>query len=192
MVEPARRVSMSFADYVAAEAKSEIKHEWLNGEVRAMSGGTPEHSALAMALGRQLGNALEGRPCRVFSSDLRIRVLETGLSTYPDLSVVCGKLEVDAEDANSVVNPVLLVEVLSDTTEGYDRGEKFAHYRRIASLQELVLVSQHEPRIEVYTRTDDGAWKLREWRSGGRVELTSLAVSLAVDDVYRDPLAGSA
>jgi len=192
MVDPAQRVTMSFADYVAAEAASDIKHEWLRGEVWAMAGGTLEHAALASAMARHLGNALEGHTCRVFSSDLRIRVLATGLATYPDLTVVCGRPEVDPDNANTVTNPVLVVEVLSDTTEAYDRGEKFAHYRRIASLREVVLVSQREPRIEVFTRTDDGAWRLREWRTGERVELTSVSCTLAVDDVYRDPLAATA
>lgn len=182
---------MSFASYVAAEPGSDVKHEWLAGEVWAMSGGTPEHAALASAMAYQLGRALEGRPCRIFSSDLRIRISTTGLATYPDLTVVCGRLEVDPEDASTVTNPLLLVEVLSDSTEAYDRGEKFAHYRRIPSLREVVLVSQREPRIEVFTRTDDGAWRLREWRKGERVELTSVGCTLAVDDVYRDPLATS-
>ena len=180
---------MSFADYVAAESKSDVKHEWLRGEVWAMSGGTPEHAALASSMTRHLSNALEGRPCRVFSSELRVRVLSTGLATYPDLTVVCGPIEVDPEEANTVTNPVLVVEVLSDSTEAYDRGEKFAHYRRVPSLREVVLVSQREPRIEVFTRSDDGSWRLREWRTGERVELSSIDCALAVDDVYRDPLA---
>lgn len=179
---------MTFAEYLAAEVGGDVKHEWLNGEVWAMSGGTPEHAALATAMSYRLSAALEGKPCRVFNSDLAIRVLATGLATYPDIAVVCGHLETDPANQNGVTNPILLVEVLSDSTEADDRGEKFAHYRRIGSLRELVLVSQREPRIEVFTRTDDGAWRLREWRSGQSVELTSVACKILVDDVYRDPL----
>jgi len=142
MVTPHRKNLVSLAAYAAAEAASPTKHEWLRGEVLDMAGGTPEHSALAMAVGRELGVALQGRPCRVFSSDLKIFIAETQLATYPDLSVVCGKLETTPEDANSVTNPTLIVEVLSDSTEAYDRGAKFAHYRRLPSLREYVLVSQ--------------------------------------------------
>jgi Uma2 family endonuclease len=104
------------------------------------------------------------------------------------VTVVCGRLETDPDDAHTVTNPTLVVEVLSDSTEAYDRGEKFAHYRRITSLREVVLVSQREPRIEVFTRTETGAWELGEWRAGERVVLTSVDRSIAVDDVYRDPL----
>jgi Uma2 family endonuclease len=132
---------MTYAEYLAAEERSLEKHEFLDGEIYAMSGGMPEHAALAMAFGRTLGNALLGRPCRVFSSDARVRVQNTGLTTYPDVSVVCGKLETDPEDPSAITNPVLLVEVLSDSTEARDRGEKASHYRHLASLREYVLVS---------------------------------------------------
>src|SRR6185503_12925135 len=114
---------MSYAQYLAAEQASAVRHEYLQGEVFAMAGGTPEHSALAKAVAVRLSVALDGKPCRVFGSDLRVRVEATDLSTYPDVTVVCGKLERSALDQNAVVNPVLLVEILSDTTEAYDRGE---------------------------------------------------------------------
>lgn len=179
-----------YDEYLAAEAVSETKHEYLRGEVFAMAGGTIEHSALAAAMIAALGSGLRGRPCRVFSSDLRVRIRETGLTTYPDLSVICGKLERDAEDAHAITNPVLLVEVLSDATEAYDRGEKAAHYRRLASLKEYVLVSQHELRIEVFRRNEAGRWELFEARAGERVALASVGCELEVDEVYRDPLAG--
>jgi len=180
---------MSHAEYVAAEQRSAVRHEFLDGEVFAMAGGTPAHAALAAALIQHLGNALGGKPCRVYSSDLRVRIRETGLTTYPDLSVVCGKLEVDVEDPNAVVNPVLLVEVLSESSEAYDRGAKAAHYRRIPSLQEYVLVSQLEPAIEVFRRNERGNFELIDARKGERVELASLGVTLDVDAIYADPLA---
>src|SRR5215212_185514 len=112
---------MSYAEYLAAENKTDVRHEWLRGEVFAMAGGTPEHAALAAAVIAALSAALRDRPCRVFSADARVRVLATGLSTYSDVTVVCGRLETDPEDANAIINPVLLIEVLSDSTEAYDR-----------------------------------------------------------------------
>jgi len=189
---PAQKPRMTYAEYMVFEEKAETKHEFLDGEVFAMAGGTLEHSALAVAFGIELGKALAGRPCRVFSSDARVRIRATGLTTYPDLSVVCGKLEKDSEDDCAIVNPVLIVEVLSDSTEARDRGEKWAHYRHLPSLREYVLVSQRQPRIEVFRRNDAGRWELFESEAGGRCELASLGCSVGVDEVYRDPLAVTA
>jgi Uma2 family endonuclease len=189
MTQAARALTHTFAEYLALEAKSETKHELVNGEIFAMAGGTPEHSRLAANVIGELGSALRGRPCATFTSDLRVRVLATGLATYPDASVVCGRMEVDPEDKNTVTNPVVLVEVLSDSTEAYDRNDKLAHYRRIPSLRDYLLVSQHERRIEHYHRNDDGTWTLRDVGEGGEVRLASIGCSLAVDAVYHDPLA---
>jgi Uma2 family endonuclease len=183
---------MTYAEYLAAEAASEVRHEYLNGEVWAMAGGTPEHSALAAALIAGLAAALRGKPCRTFTSDLRVRILETGLSTYPDVAVVCGELETAPDDQDAVTNPIVLVEVLSEATEGYDRGAKAAHYRRIPSLREYVLVSQAEPRIEVHRRTETGRWELLEARPGETIELSSLGVRLDVSAIYANPLGGTA
>ena len=112
-----------------------------------------------------------------------------GLSTYPDVAVVCGQLATAADDEHAAVNPVVLVEVLSETTEGYDRGAKAAHYRRIPSLREYVLVSQAEPRIEVHRRTDSGRWEILDARPGESIELASLGIRLDVAAVYANPLA---
>lgn len=183
--------ALSYAEYLVLEAKAEERHEFLDGQLYAMAGGTPEHAALAASFARVLGNALAGRPCRVFSSDLRVRVRETGLTTYPDLSVVCGRLETDGQDGNAIVNPVLLVEVLSESSEAYDRGAKAAHYRRIPSLREYVLVSQREPLIEVYRRNEQGRFELFESHAGESVELASVGATLSVDAVYENPLANA-
>ena len=121
-----------------------------------MAGGTPEHSRLSVNVQGELRNALRGRRCTVFNSDVRVRVLATGLGTYPDATVVCGRLEVDPEDKNTVTNPIVIVEVLSDSTETYDRDDKRAHYRQLPTLRDYLLVSQHERRIEHYHRNDDG------------------------------------
>ena len=192
----ATRIRMTYREYLSAEQKAEVKHEYLRGEVFAMAGGTIEHGRLAMSIGRELGVALRGRPCAVLSSDVRVRVEATDRSTYPDVTVVCGKRETAKDDPDALVNPSVIVEVLSDSTEADDRGEKFAHYRRLPSLREYVLVSQHAPRIEVYRR-DVGAgaaqpqdeWILAEATTGQSARLPSLGIELSVDEIYRDPLA---
>ncbi|MEO5727806.1 MAG: Uma2 family endonuclease, partial [Byssovorax sp.] len=158
---------VSYSEYLALEEKSLTKHEWLDGvifdmEAHGMAGGTPNHAGLAAAVTLLLGLQLRGKPCRVFSSDLKVRILATGLATYPDLTVVCSKLETDPQDANAVTNPTLLVEVLSDSSEAYDRGEKFAHYRRLPSLREYVLVSHLASRIEVWRRNESNRWELAQ------------------------------
>jgi len=184
---PERRYS--FLEYVDLEATSDIRFEFFDGVVYAMSGGSPEHSGLAANVIQLLGAQLVGKPCRVFTSDLRVRVLDTGLAAHPDVSVICGSLERDPEDPNTATNPVVVVEVLSPSTQRYDREEKAAHYRRIPSLQCYVLISQEERRLEAFTRNLDGSWTLREARSGP-VDLRPIACTLAVEDVYRNPLGG--
>lgn len=184
---PERRYT--FREYLELEASSDLRYEFFDGAVYAMSGGSPEHSGLAANVIQLLGAQLVGKPCRVFTSDLRVRVLETGLATHPDVSVVCGGLERDPEDSNTATNPVVIVEVLSPSTQRYDREEKAAHYRRIPSLAGYVLISQEEQRLEVFSRNADGSWTLREARNGA-VELKAIGCSLAVADVYRNPLQG--
>jgi Uma2 family endonuclease len=157
-----------------------------------MAGGTPENAALSASVIAMLLAGLRGRPCRVYTSDLRVRVLATGLTTYPDISFVCGTLEADVDDPHAIVNPVLLVEVLSDSTEAHDRGEKRAHYRHIPSLREYVLISPRHRRIEVFRRNEAGRWELFEYESGASAELASVGCALEVDEVYRDPLATAA
>jgi Uma2 family endonuclease len=179
---------MTYAEYLAAERTAEVRHEYLRGEVLAMAGGTPEHARIAANVIAALTTSLRGKPCAVFTSDLRIRIENTDRSTYPDVSVVCGKREAARDDEDALTNPTVVVEVLSDTTEADDRGEKFAHYRRIPSLRAYVLVSQRTPRIEVYRREGD-EWILSEATSGQVARLVSIGVELSVDDVYRDPLA---
>ena len=181
---------MSYAEYAASEAAAEARHEYLRGEVYAMAGGTLEHAALAAALAREVGVALAGRPCRTFSADARVRIEATDMTTYPDLSVVCGELVRAAGDERAIVNPIVIFEVLSDSTEGYDRGAKASHYRHIPSLQEYVLVSQNEHHVEVQRRNASGHWEIHEFGIGDQVRLESLDVALSLDALYRNPLAG--
>jgi len=169
---PQSHYDYSFADYLALERDSEIKHEFDAGEILAMSGGTARHSALAARVTTALETS-RASGCTVFQSDMRVRVVSTGRATYPDVSMVCGPLDYDPEDAahTTITNPVLIVEVLSVTTEKGDRGNKWMHYQRIPSLQEYVLVSQ-EPRIEIFRRTPSGTWEYFEVRDG-RVRLAA-------------------
>jgi Uma2 family endonuclease len=152
-----------------------------------MTGGTLEHARLAVRLTYLLTRALEGRPCRVYSSDLRVHIAATDLDTYPDASVVCGDPQTAEADSHALINPSLIVEVLSDSTEAYDRGQKASHYRRIPSLRAYLLVSQHEPHLELQIRQADGRWILLEARAGERLEIDPLEIGLDVDEVYREP-----
>jgi Uma2 family endonuclease len=171
-------------EYLAFERTSNVKHEFCEGEIFAMAGGTPTHAVLGLAVGSELRLQLAGRDCRAYSSDLRIRVPATGLGTYPDATVICGRPEADPEDENTLINPIVLVEVLSASTEAFDRGEKLEHYQQIPSLREYVLVSWREPLIEVIRREDDGRWRRFEARRHGAVRLESIDCALDVDRIY--------
>jgi Uma2 family endonuclease len=186
MRSAAPRPWIDYATYLTFERDADQKHEWFDGEIFAMAGGTIEHAQLAAAVGAELRAIATPCGCRVFSSDLKIRVLATGLATYPDAAVVCGAIERDPDNRHAATNPSILVEVLSDGTEAYDRGQKFANYRAIPSLRDYVVVSQYEPRIEVHSRDASGLWVLREARSGGGVPLSALGGgTLEVDRVYQ-------
>jgi Uma2 family endonuclease len=183
----APRHRYTWDEYLLLERDSAVRHEFWDGEIYAMAGGTSEHAALAANLTVALGSQLRGGPCRVFSSDLRLRVQSTGLATYPDLTILRGPAEHEPADAKrtTVVNPTLLVEVLSDSTEEYDRGVKFEHYQQIPTLIEYVLVSQRQVLIEVFRRRGPGEpWGRVEARAGGEVSLESIEARLLADEVY--------
>jgi len=173
-------VYYSYAEYLALAETSTVKLEFLDGQIYAMAGGTPEHGALAIQLVAGIGKG----SCRVFSSDVRVRVEETGLGTYPDVSVVFGSRRHDPDDPHAIVNPVVIVEVTSKSTAAYDRGEKFDLYRRILSLEEYVLVSHDTRAIEVRRRSPDGSWASSVAGPGGRAALASLGCGLDVDIIY--------
>jgi Uma2 family endonuclease len=156
----------TYDEYLAFERDSEMKHEFADGEIYAMAGGSLRHSALASRISAPLESAPPS-DCIAFQSDMRLRVLATGRATYPDASMVCGPIQLDPADSSgtTITNPSLLVEVLSPSTEEVDRGSKLEDYQRIPSLQEYVLVSQH-PRVEIYRRLSSGSWEYREVREG--------------------------
>jgi Uma2 family endonuclease len=177
---------MTYAEYLAHEATSELKHEYLRGDVWAMAGGTPTHARLCASLARCLGNRLQGKGCVPYSSDLRVRIEQTDRSTYPDLTVVCGAEQTASDDTNAITNPTVIVEVLSESTERSDRGEKFAHYQRLASLQEYVLVAQDSQRVEVFRR-EGKTWVLSIYEAGATVRLDSLLLEFPLAEVYGVP-----
>jgi len=178
---------VSYAEYARLEIDADERHEWHDGIVVAMSGGTLRHAALAARVIAALDGALRGRSCQVFSSDAKVRIRATKLGTYPDVSVVCGKIQVDEEDDRSLVNPILLVEVLSESTERYDRGAKFAHYRALPSAKAVLLVRQEPRGLELFAKQDDGTWVLHE-RTTGELRVDALDIVLNVDELYREPL----
>jgi Uma2 family endonuclease len=183
-----------YLDYLALDETANVKLEYLAGEIYAMAGGSPEHAALASALNAAIVAGTRNRPCRSHSSDLRIRVLATGLATYPDVSVVCGHLELDPEDPkkHTVTNPVVVCEVLSPSTEDFDRGEKLDSYKLIPSLHHVVLVAHDKRFLEVWSREDgSSSWALHTAQAGQRVHLSAIGVELEVDALYRDPLSTS-
>jgi Uma2 family endonuclease len=181
---------VSYERYLEAEQQSTAKHEWLDGVVYAMAGGTLEHSRLASRMNAALEAAFPS--CTVFQSDAMLFIRATQLSTYADVVVVCGPVESQKVERDgrvlgeALLNPTLIVEVLSDSTEEYDRGEKFAHYMKIPSLREYVLVAQKARKIEVFRRPERGHWQRDEAGGGGALQI--FGASLNVDDIYRAPV----
>lgn len=184
MSSPAHRIHHTVAEYLAFEASSNVKHEYLEGQIYAMAGGTPEHAAVAAAVIGLLFPQLRNGSCRALDSDLRVRVAATGLSTYPDVTVVCGPRKRDAEDEHAVVNPTLIVEVLSRSTEEYDRGDKFEHYKRLPSLRQYVLVSHREHTIEVWTRNASDAWTSCLAQEGEVARMAAIDAQLDVRELF--------
>jgi Uma2 family endonuclease len=173
---------LTVEEYLDLERQADYKSEYYQGEIFAMSGGSPNHSLIATNCARLLGNALQGSGCRVYNSDLRVHVVTVNMYTYPDITVVCDKSDIVDE---SLLNPLVLVEVLSPSTESYDRGQKFAFYRSIPSLREYVLVAQERQSIEVFRRNDTGIWELH-LPQDGVIELASVGCSIRLEDVYAD------
>lgn len=171
----------TFKDYLLVEEMNPVRHEYLDGEIYAMAGGTVLHAALAASVLTSVGPQLGS--CRTFTSDLRIRALATGLATYPDVTVVCGPVETDPESKDTVANPSVVFEVLSPSTIDYDLGEKFEHYRQIPSLRAVVYLWQDRRQIEIRTRTEN-AWRTETFGAGRVAALEALGCTLDVDALY--------
>jgi Uma2 family endonuclease len=190
---PAEPRRYTLDEYFEVERRSEAKHEYRNGdivnlsEVIGMAGGAVAHSLITVNVASAIRERLKGGPCRAYSNDLRIRVARKALWAYPDATVICGKPQVDVIPGigETATNPQVIVEVLSPSTERYDRGDKFALYREIESLREYVLVSQHEPRIEVFRRSEHGEWAFSPAAGlGATAKLRSLNIELPLAEVF--------
>lgn len=184
MVDPARRRA-TYAEYASIANDSPVKYEYIAGEIVAMSGGTVAHARLIGRATDLVNRALGERPCIVLPSDMRVRIRAADRATYPDLYVVCGSPERDPDDDHAVVNPTVIVEVLSASSESSDRIDKFGAYRRLPSLREYVLVAQEERRVEIYRR-EGRRWVLDELGRGEVLRLESISVEVSVDDLYVD------
>lgn len=172
--------------YLAAERVAAEKHEYWRGEVFAMAGASLRHNILVLGIAAELRARLRGRPCQAIPSDMKVHIPTKPGFVYPDVSVVCGGAQFFGGDEHVITNPVVVVEVLSPSTEAFDRGEKFDGYASVPSIQDFVLVSQLARKIEVFTRRPDGAWLLRIAREHERAVLPALELELELDDVYAE------
>lgn len=180
---PSQSPKLTPVEYFAWEEQQLCRHEYINGEVYAMSGGTQNHSRIALKVAALLDNHLSNGSCRVFNSDCRVNLAGSNDYTYPDASVSC-----DPRDKTSVqyiTYPCLIVEVLSESTEAYDRGNKFFRYRQNSQLQDYILVSSQEIAIDLYRKSNDGRWEIINYRVGDVVELQSVSLSFPIEQVYR-------
>ena len=176
---------MTPAEYIELEEQTGERFEYRNGEVYAISGGTLPHNLIAAKLNRRIGNLVEDRGCEIVGSGQKVVILQTGLETYPDAAVYCGKPHLAGANGMALANPVFLAEVLSKSTEAYDRGDKAAHYRRIESLQEYLLIAQDRVRVERYRRSGQNEWLLSEFTELNDIlELSSLGIELPLAALY--------
>ena len=176
---------LSPEDYLALERSVDFKSEYFDGEIFAMAGASESHNLIVINTIRELSIQLKKRPCKVYANDMRVKVSPTGLFTYPDVMVVCGQAQFDDSHLDTLLNPTLIVEVLSDSTEAYDRGRKFEHYRKLESLMEYVLIAQHRPHVESYRRQPDQGWVLTESDGlEGHLRLDAIDCELALAEIY--------
>ena len=173
-------------EYLELERKADFKSEYLSGEIFAMAGASEAHNLIVANVVGEFRSQLKGRPCKTYPSDMKVETGPTGLFSYPDAIVVCGEARFHDSHRDMLLNPTLIVEVLSPSTEAYDRGAKFALYRRMESLTDYIMISSAEYRIEHFTRQADGRWLLSSEGTEilGDVSIPSLACSLPVSEVY--------
>lgn len=182
--EAAAKKKWTPEEYLAFERSVPEKHELRDGEVRAMSPPSAEHQLIITNLICALRSALRDGPGEVYLGMMRLKVPASSLYTYADMTVVSDRPEFEGERTDTLLNPAIIVEVLAEATEAYDRGEKFEQYRKLPSLREYVLVSQEHVLVEKFTRREDGSWDLSEHRAGGQVWLEAIASSILVDEIY--------
>jgi Uma2 family endonuclease len=172
-------------EYLAAERISELKHEFFDGTIFAMAGASKRHNQISSNLVRIIGNQVLNKPCSVYSSDMRVKCEVTKKYSYPDVVVSCENENFEDEEEDTLLNPVLIIEVLSDSTEAYDRGDKFFHYRQIDSFVEYILVSQKNYHIERYILQSDNVWLYSEFKAiGDKINLTSIDCTMSIKEIY--------
>ena len=176
---------MTPQEYLEFERKSAEKHEYFDGEIFLMVGAKRRHNVIVLNFGSEIRQKLKGRSCEGYANDMRVSIPNTGLYTYPELVVVCGEPNFQDDVFDTLLNPILIIEVLSETTENYDRGKKFQHYRTIETLHEYVLVSTDEARIEKFEKTNNGFWFLSEAVGiDSEIELTSIEARIQLAEIY--------
>lgn len=183
-MQTAQKRALTEAEYLAFEEQSPIRHEYVGGEIYAMTGGSQRHNRIALNIASRLLSVLSGKPCQVFINDVKLYVAKDSAYYYPDVMVTCGEQAARANESQVVADPVLVVEVLSPGTEAIDRREKLAAYRRLASLQEYVLVSQDRRQVEIYRRQGDIGWLYITCEPGDAVEFASVGVTTPIADLY--------
>lgn len=168
------------------ESVADFRSEFFKGEIFAMAGATANHDRISNACNRLIGNALDGGQCEHFSNDIKVRIPNEDIYYYPELSVVCGAADFEDKKESILKNPVLIIEVLSEGTESFDRGKKFHRYQQIPSLREYILIAQDEYQIDAFKKADDGVWQLRSYSGLEDVlEINSLNLFLPLADIYR-------
>jgi Uma2 family endonuclease len=184
---PKENKNYTVEEYLLLEREAETKSEYFRGEIFAMAGASFRHNAIVANLIQTIGFKLKGKPCRVYPSDLRVKVNRNGLYTYPDVIVVCGKPELEDDKNDTLLNPKVIFEVLSETTEKYDRGKKFQLYRELDSLEEYILVSQEFQRVEKYSRDVSGFWKLQDCTpSYPLLAINPIECELSLSEIYEN------
>lgn len=170
--------------YLALERRAKHRSEYINGSILAMAGASRQHNLIAGNVFGELRAQLRGRPCEAYINDMRVKISATGLYTYPDVAALCGEPDFEDVHVDTLLNPSVIVEVLSESPEAYDRGEKFAHYRRLESLREYILIAQDKVRVEHYVRQGD-QWVLSEANAlTSTIHLSSIDCELALRDIY--------
>jgi Uma2 family endonuclease len=183
-MENLARKLISVDEYLEIERTSEEKHEYYKGEMFAMAGGKRVHSVIAGNILTKINIQIEKKPCIAFGSDMKVRVRPDGLYTYPDISALCGEEKYHDEKEDTLLNPSLIVEVLSESTENYDRGKKFVLYRELESLQEYVLVSSDYKKVEIFRRTANNQWLLSDVKEDEPVQFETIQCSISLEDIY--------
>lgn len=178
---------LTIEEYLRFETESEIRHEFHDGEIFAMAGGTRNHGALGNAINTELNLQCRNKPCIPYNGDVKVRIEASNRFVYPEASVVCGKVETSPHDSEAITNPVLIAEVLSDTSEAYDRGAKFRLYQQLPSFQEYILIDQHRPVVTIFFRKEENIWEMREIIGLDQtIYLQSLEAEINMEDLYQN------